>query len=238
MRVMKKRSNEPELMDLGPQYYTLDEYNDCLCKLGAIGRVLGGDRAGLTAFAQLPSEPESILDVGCGNGAFTLQLALRYPAARVIGSDISVDAIEAANACKKLYENKHAITVSNLEFQHRTSPELTEPAKSFDVVTATLVCHHLTDNQLVSFFQSAKKIASRAIIINDLQRSRWAYALFWLISPLFNNRLIRYDGLISIRRGFKRAELVALLRAAGFGSQIFTIQWRWAFRWLITIETS
>ncbi len=225
---MKARSNQLELMDLGPAYYTVEEYKDCLHKLGIIGTLLGGDQATLSAFAQLPSSPLSILDVGCGNGAFACKLARYYPQAHVVGIDIAPEAIALAQQYSS--QNPHLL------FEYRQSPELSEPAKSYDVITATLLCHHLTNEQFIQFLQAANTIARKAIILNDLQRHWLAYMLFWLISPLFNNRLIRYDGLLSIKRGFTRPELVDILKAAGFASRKYKIEWKWAFRWVITID--
>jgi len=233
---MIKRSYEPELMDLGPSYYSQEEYFDCIKKLGFIGKLLGGNRATRKAFSRLSPAPTSILDVGCGNGSNTLEIAKNYPNAQVIGIDISHDAIIQAQKFKDTYEQKHKYLLRNLSFQHRVSPELNEAGKSFDVVTATLLCHHLNDQELVQFLRSACAIARQAVIINDLDRHPIAYALFWLISPLFNNRLIRYDGLISIKRSFTRQDWVAYLNAAGIAPDKYTITWRWAFRWIIMIK--
>lgn len=226
MLTMRKRINQPELMDLGPAYYTDKEYKDCLHKLGIIGTVLGGDRASLRAFDKLDTKPASILDVGCGGGSFTRKLAKKYPQAHVVGIDIDRQALVVADQGAKL---------TNLIFQHRTNPELNEPPKSFDVVTGTLLCHHLTDEQIVQFLQAAKSIARQAIIINDLHRHPLAYAAFWLISPLFHNRMIRHDGLLSIRRAFTRSELEGYLRQAGFADGTWRVQWTFPFRWIITI---
>ena len=103
---MKIRSNQLELMDLGPDYYTQQEYNDCLRKLNLVGSLLGGDQPTLSAFANLKLTPLSILDVGCGNGALTLKLAKTYPQAQVVGIDLNSQAITAANVYKTAYEKK------------------------------------------------------------------------------------------------------------------------------------
>lgn len=225
---MRKRTNQPELMDLGPSYYTHQEYTDCLYKLGIIGTLLGGDRASLRAFSKLAQPPTSILDVGCGGGSFTRKLAKKYPQAHVVGIDIDQQALVVADQGAKL---------ANLTFQHRTNPELHEPQKSFDVVTGTLLCHHLTDEQIIQFLQAAKMIARHAIIINDLHRHPLAYAAYWLISPLFNNRMIRHDGLLSIRRSFTRSELEGYMQQAGFARGTWRVRWAFPFRWIITIDT-
>jgi SAM-dependent methyltransferase len=169
-------------MDIGPSCYTSDEYRDCLTQLGRVGRLLGGDRASFWAFDRLSPPPGSILDVGCGGGHFAVNLAKRFPQARVVGTDISSDAIT---------EKK----------------ELESAPNSFDVVTATMVCHHMKDEEIVDFFKRATAVASRAVIINDLHRHPLAWISYALVGPvLFHNRLITHDGLPR-PAGIKRDDL-------------------------------
>jgi len=40
----------------------------------------------------------SVLDVGCGEGLFTREIARRYPKARAVGIDVAADAVAAASA--------------------------------------------------------------------------------------------------------------------------------------------
>ena len=94
--MLSKRSYEPELLDLGATHYTAAEYRDCMDQLDRIARFLGGNRATFKALDKLPFIPESILDVGCGSGHFTMHLAARYPNAKIAGVDISDEAIEIA----------------------------------------------------------------------------------------------------------------------------------------------
>jgi 2-polyprenyl-3-methyl-5-hydroxy-6-metoxy-1,4-benzoquinol methylase len=234
---MNKRSYQPELMDLGPSYYTAEEYRDCLRKLGTIGRLLGGDRATFKDINRLSHVPTSILDVGCGGGWFTCRLAHRYPNAQVLGIDIDPQALYVARENIKIYEQQYNVSLKNLSFEHRTSPRLSEPEHSFDVVTATLLCHHLKDHELITFLGDAYRIARKAVILNDLHRHWLAYALFWLLSPFFFNRLIRYDGLLSIKRAFTRAELESYCAHAGIAIRFVHISWHWAFRWIVRIDT-
>jgi len=59
----KNRSYQKELIDLGDEYYSEEEYFDCLEKLGAVGRLLGGDRATLKSFSRADPKPFSTLAV-------------------------------------------------------------------------------------------------------------------------------------------------------------------------------
>lgn len=227
-----KRSNELELLDLGPSYYSQEDYEDCLHQLGRIGHYLGGNKATVQAFQKL-SKPHSILDVGCGGGQFTIQLAKQFPEAQVVGIDTSSQAIEFA-------QNRLSETVSkNVRFEIPSSAELSFPPNSFDVVTTTLVCHHLKDKELIDFLKRSYQVANKAIIINDLHRNWFAYIGFALISRLFfSNRLILNDGLVSIKRAFKKQDWIDYLNAAEIPLENCSITWHWAFRWILYIDKS
>ncbi len=218
------RSYELELIDRGPDHYTLDEYRDCLHQLGRIGRLIGGDRATLKAFAHL--SPTSILDVGCGGGQFTTRLAHRFPKTNVHGIDIDSTAIA--------YAREQSPTLPNLTFE-----ESGEMKGSWDVVTATLVCHHLDDDKLVTFLQQACRAARHRVILNDLHRHWTATAAFGATAPLlFRNRLIVHDGLLSIRRAFKKRDLHHYLQQAGIPLAACRISWHLGFRWIVQIDTT
>jgi 2-polyprenyl-3-methyl-5-hydroxy-6-metoxy-1,4-benzoquinol methylase len=61
---------------------------------------------------------------------------------------------------------------------------LSYPDNSFDVVTTMLVCHHMTDEEIVQFLKDSYRICKKAVIINDLQRHLLAYVSFSLIAPI------------------------------------------------------
>jgi 2-polyprenyl-3-methyl-5-hydroxy-6-metoxy-1,4-benzoquinol methylase len=232
--MLSQRSHQPEWMDLGPSYYTPEEYRDCLYQLDRIGRFLGGDRATFWALKQLQAPPTSILDVGCGGGLFTLRLAAHYPQARIVGSDISHEAIAFAQE----YLQKHRLSLPNIQFIVPSSPQL-DPQAQFDVIMATLVCHHLSDDELITFLQQACRVAKQAVILNDLHRHPLATMGFAALTPLFfRNRMIWHDGLLSIRRSFTRQDWKAFLKAANIPENDFTITWHWAFRWIVMIDTT
>lgn len=228
---MKIRSREPEFIDLGSDHYTQEEYYDCLYQLGRIGNYLGNNKKMLKIFAKLPYKIDSILDVGCGGGLFALQIAEQFKNSKVIGIDLSLQAINYANQ-QKLQNN-----INNLEYQISKTPELNEAAKSFDIVTATLVCHHLSDSQIIDFLKRAKIVARKNIIINDLHRNIISYLGATILIPLFfNNRLVKNDSLLSIKKSFIRSDWVYYLNSAGFKAQDYSITWHWPFRWIIKVN--
>src|ERR1700684_1818122 len=129
-------------MDTG--CYTADTYENCLHQLDRVGRFLGGDRATFKAFQRLKEPPKSILDVGCGGGLFTMRLASQYPEAKVVGIDIAPEALDFANRqLKNVYPH-----LNNVEFIVPQSSHLQYPENSFDIVTSTLMCHHLSDAEI------------------------------------------------------------------------------------------
>lgn len=231
---MPRRIETPELIDLGPSYYTEEEYRDCLFQLGRIGRLLGGNRATFWAFRQLEYLPTSILDVGCGGGQLAIQLAKRYPQGTVKAIDLSAQAINFAK--QQLAKETNLCSV---EFCIPPTPHLEEPPKSFDVVTSTLVCHHLSDLQIIDFLKRSMQIAKEAVIINDLHRHPLASCSYLAIAPLlFPNRLIFHDGLLSIKRAFKREDWIHYLQAACIPPQAWSLSWHFPFRWILILYPS
>ncbi len=225
-----RRSLEREWMDSGN--YSASQYVDCLEKLDRVGRFLGGDKATFRAFDSLDRAPCSILDVGCGGGLFTIKLAQRYPSARVVGVDIAPEAIAFAQERLRVASPR----LNNLEFIHIPTPDLPFLPGSFDVVTSTLVCHHLSDSSLISFLKTADQIASQAVIFNDLHRHPLATVGFALVAPFaFPNRMVWHDGLVSIRRGFVREDWRLYRDQAGIAKERFSLAWHWAFRWMVVI---
>lgn len=220
-----KRSNEKELLDLGPSYYTALEYDDCLKKLERINSLLGGFRAMKKAVMGLM--PCSILDIGCGGGSLCQQFAKWFEKADIVGIDINPQAIEYAKAHLPESLKKRVLFKLSSHFS---------PA-SFDVVTSVLLTHHLSDDELIDFLKTSFNLSKKALIINDLQRHILAYISFSVIAPfLFRNRLIWNDGRLSIKRGFRKKEWLFLLEKAGFNKDQYTIRWNWAFRWTIIIR--
>src|SRR5271154_142157 len=87
---------------------------------------------------------------------------------------------------------------------------------SFDLVVASQMTHHLTDEQIVTHWREAWRVTRDAIFICDLHRNAMLYALVWLTLHLMRaDRTVLEDGLISVRRGFRRGEWRGLATRAG-----------------------
>ena len=84
------------------------------------------------------ADPESLLDVGCGEGALVARLARRLPSRRVVGVDLQEDSIQAG-------WSEHA--APNLSYQTLDGGELPFAPGEFDMVSAIEVLEHVPDPQ-------------------------------------------------------------------------------------------
>jgi ubiquinone/menaquinone biosynthesis C-methylase UbiE len=82
---------------------------------------------------------------------------------------------------------------------------------SFDLVTCSLLVHHLERDQIVRFVDEALRVARVAVLLNDLRRDPLHLALMYAGFPLFG-RLTRHDGVASVRRSYTPEEMLAILR--------------------------
>jgi len=81
----------------------------------------------------------SILDIGCGPGTITLDLAERVAPAPVLGIDVAPAAIEAARA------ERERRGTSTVEFRTADLYALDLADDTFDIVHAHQVLQHLAD---------------------------------------------------------------------------------------------
>ena len=90
------------------------------------------------------------------------------------------------------------------------------PDRSFDVVHASMVLHHLTVDEAVRLIREMARVARLGVVVNDLERSRLGWIGAWLMAHLLTgNRYTRHDAPLSVRRSYRAVEMAALLRDAG-----------------------
>jgi 2-polyprenyl-3-methyl-5-hydroxy-6-metoxy-1,4-benzoquinol methylase len=94
-------------------------------------------------------------------------------------------------------------------------------AKSVDVVMVSQVAHHLTSDSVVHLLRTCDRLARRGVIVSDLRRDPLAAPAFWCGARILAfDPVTVADGLTSIRRGFSRRELRALLARAGIEGRV------------------
>ncbi len=101
-----------------------------------------------------------------------------------------------------------------------------------DIMFSSLFCHHFSNIELVSMLQYMYEHSKKGFFINDLERNRLAYFLIQILTSIFSKSyLVKNDAPLSVARGFKKEEWKRIFHHAGINH--FTIQWKWAFRFLI-----
>ena len=222
------RSSEMEIMD----DFTIEGalFRDTLDKLEFINRFLGGNSVTINGLKKLlknqsKNKTITIVDLGCGNGDILRDVAKfgrkNNYSFKLIGIDANLAAIEYAKELSKEYS----------ELSFKTIDILSEDFKkqSYDVVLCTLFLHHFKNEELISFLKTTTNKATIGVVVNDLHRHKLAYYLFKLIGFFIKNKMVRQDGLTSVLRAFKKKDLENISKEIKVH---FSIQWKWAFRYL------
>lgn len=204
---LARRIDEPELLDTGVPD---EEARASLADLRFVNRWLGNRgafRAAVRPFLEASPHPR-LLDVGCGSAD--------VPAAIVGGLGRPMLAVGLDAKLLHLQEAPRQVApvqgdVERLPFRPR----------SFDVVTASLFLHHFGDDALPGLLRNLFALARRALVVNDLRRA-WVPYLFGRATfrAMFRSRVSVEDGLLSIRRGFKEADLRQAFERAGIPVRI------------------
>lgn len=230
----KYRTSEEEVMD--DFYLKGEELRSTLRDLDKVNKWLGGNEITLNGIRKLlstnSSEPIKILDVGCGNGSILREIADFGRKNGLKLELIGIDANEfAVNIAREL-------SVDFPEISFRTLNIFSEAFENMkaDIILCTLTLHHFKDEDVNYLIRLFLRNSRKGVVINDLERSPVAYHLFQLFCAVFiDNDIARKDGLISIRRGFKRKDLENYGRKL---PALQEIQWKWAFRfqWILYKE--
>ncbi|HEX7859643.1 MAG TPA: class I SAM-dependent methyltransferase [Verrucomicrobiae bacterium] len=181
------------------------------------------------AITVLPRPPQTILEIGAGDGTFTLNLLHRIQSTAPRGRITLLDmkpAIAAAtlNAFGNLGWQPELVTADLHEW-------LQQGGETFDLIFANLFLHHLDDPTLRRIFATC---AQRCRAFIACEPRRWlpsiiSTRLLWAIgcSPV-----TMHDGYASVRAGFRDLELTHLWPAnspftthesdPGWASHLFT----------------
>jgi SAM-dependent methyltransferase len=226
---LTRRSTLPERMD---DPATPDEvYARCLADLSAVNRVTLTHRptiAWLGHMAQSPGlgRPIRILDVACGAG--DLLRAIHRWAAQ-LGLPVLLEGIDL-NPRSAVVSRQ--LTPSGMLVHYRTGDVFEfVPDPLPDLIVTSQFTHHLTDDQIVHLLRWLDAHAIHGWHIADLHRHPVAYWGFGLLATIARwHPIVRGDGMISVARGFTRADWERLLHKAGVAAEI---RWRLGFRWSV-----
>jgi SAM-dependent methyltransferase len=226
--MLKHRSLQKELLD-ADDIPTADLYQN-LKELDRINTLLGGYDITFSALKKIikPNKSYTLIDIGCGGGD-TLKHIKKWQLRKnldlkLIGIDLKPVCIEYA------FQQKNS---ENIRFICDDYRNMFLHVKDIDIIHACLFCHHLTEKQLEELIQFATE-RRITLVINDLERNPIAYYAIKILTTLFSKSyLVKNDAPLSVARGFKKREWLAIIQKAG--ASHFSVKNKWAFRHEIII---
>ena len=230
MRSFRERSQELEMMDhpIEEDEAIFQNFEELLF----INTHLGGpshSHAAIEPWIQGIKRPV-VADVGFGAGDFLEQSRVRWPHAQLVGIDLMPQALEFSR-------RRFPELADKVEWRCESHETWMDEAPEVDIVHAALFCHHLTHEEWVSFLRKAARHAKVAVVINDLHRHWFAYHSIRLLTRWFSSsEYTKNDAPLSVLRGFTKQEWHEALQQAGLHN--YRIEWKWAFRHVITIFPS
>jgi 2-polyprenyl-3-methyl-5-hydroxy-6-metoxy-1,4-benzoquinol methylase len=229
---LNQRSYKKELMDADDIPFAA--MAQTLKELNFINTWLGGHAITMKGVKQLAnvSSKLTICEIGCGGGdnlfAIHKWCAQKKIPADFIGVDMNAECI--AFAQKQYPQLPCQWICSDYEKVQFNENKPT-------IIFSSLFCHHFTDEQLITMLQWLKQNSRDGFFINDLQRHWLAYYLIKYLTKFFSKSyLVKNDASLSVARGFRKKEIERFFGDAAIKN--FTIQWKWAFRWLIIARSS
>ncbi|MDQ0769077.1 2-polyprenyl-3-methyl-5-hydroxy-6-metoxy-1,4-benzoquinol methylase [Pseudarthrobacter defluvii] len=177
-------------------------------QFGVINRVLSGWRTlyarEMRSIRRPDQAPVSVLDIGSGGGDLAVMLA-RWAARD--GRPLRITGIDPDPRAANFASQRPS--TPGVEFRQAHSGDLVREGARFDVVISNHVLHHLGPGEFRQLLADSEILAAGKVLHNDLIRSPAAFALFSVAALPFRHSFIREDGLTSIRRSYRPAELAA-----------------------------
>lgn len=206
------RLEAEELLD--GEGHDLAELEHSLAQVAQVDRVLGGERGVRRALRDViasGAHPTSLLDIGAGSGEVASRIGAWLArdsgtAPAVFAADLHPDVVSVGSRA-----------APELLWLRADGGRLPLADQSIDVVVCILTLHHLDEAGAVRLLAEAGRVARRAVIVSDLERTRLHHLGARLLAATVwrSNRLTRADAPMSVRRSWTAPELAALMRAAG-----------------------
>ncbi|MFZ6011145.1 MAG: methyltransferase domain-containing protein [Bacteroidota bacterium] len=231
---LSQRSSEIEIMD--DLNCSGEVVHQTLRELENINYLLGGNHVTLDGVARLlrdrgvAGQPWQITDLGCGGGDM-LKLIRGWANKKNIGLRLT-----GIDANPHIVSFAQTNTPLSCKIQYETVDIFSEKFRSrkMDIALGTLFFHHFTREQLIAFFAQLKMQTTIGFVVNDIHRHWFAYySIRWLTSLFSKSAMVKYDAPLSVRRAFRKKELIDILEAAGIRD--YSIRWMWAFRWQVIV---
>ena len=196
MHCLGGRVLKPELLDTQPEAEARASLDD----LTRINRHWGGHSTLRRLLKENVEGALTLLDVGAASGDMGARILEWYPQARVTSLD------RIPSHLSKAPGTRIAADAFALPFK----------PKSFDYVFCSLFLHHFTNDEIVSLLRGFAEVASRKVLVIDLERNPVAYYFLPLTRRILGwDPVTVNDGAISVEAAFRSHELEDLARRAG-----------------------
>jgi len=189
---------EPELLDHAPPA----EVARNLAELRSINRYLGGHRILLDRLSAILDVGDrfTFADIGAASGDMALAARRRFPGIAPINFDLHAAHLESGGVCADAFH-------------------LPLRDAGIDVAHCSLFLHHFEDADVVRLLSEMRRVARRAVIVQDLER-RWISEKFvpWTRWLFRWSEIVAHDAPVSVRAAFRAAEMASLAERAGLGT--------------------
>jgi|SRR5438270_421300 ubiquinone/menaquinone biosynthesis C-methylase UbiE len=197
---MMKRRPIAELLDTDSG--TPEQIAASLSDLQRINRWFGGistARALVERVAERTrSSRLSLLEIASGAGYVPRTVHERL---RKAGIELDVTLLDRSSSHLDHFARSVAGDVLALPFRD----------ESFDLVSSTLFIHHLPPEQVVRSVREALRVCRKAVLINDVTRSRLHLWMVYAGLPLFRSRITWHDAPASVIQAYTSEEMRAML---------------------------
>lgn len=226
-----ERSNQKELLDQDD--IPFDDIRQNMKELDFINTWLGGHQITLKGLKKLIRKKTSgatihICEIGCGGGD-----NLRVLDAWCRKNDIN--AVFTGIDKKKECIDFAKISTTSPNYSWITADYRVASFENGkpDIIFSSLFCHHFTNEELDDMMLWMQQNSRLGFFVNDLERNVLAYySIKWLTALLSKSYLVKNDAPLSVKRGFSKKDWQAIMQRAGISN--YSVERKWAFRWLIT----
>jgi 2-polyprenyl-3-methyl-5-hydroxy-6-metoxy-1,4-benzoquinol methylase len=229
MPSFSKRSDQKELLD--GDKIPFNDIKQNMQELDRINHLLGGHKISLDGIKVLIKKRKEqkilhVVEIGCGGGG-NLRVIKNWAAENNLA--IELTGIDINKECIDYAESVLANT--GIKFICSDYREA-EFEKKPHIIFSSLFCHHFANDDLVDMLVWLNSNSLFGFFINDLHRHPISYYAIKFLTSLFSKSyLVKNDAPVSVQRSFIKSDLNKLFFEAGLSN--YSIQWKWAFRWLV-----
>jgi len=128
-----------------------------------------------------PGDEECIVELCCGTGSVTMELARRRRQSRITASDISTDQIRVA----RWKAGRKNLPV---DYSVQNAANTSYPSSSFDKVVVSAAFHEMTAGSRKAIYQEILRLLKPggSFLLSEPERSGNGWIDFWLYTIVFN----------------------------------------------------